>query len=218
MDIRRYFNVVKQPVNFFKISNDINNDISIDNVSKDNVSKDNVSSEKFSCLQSSDIIVYTDGSAINNGKKNCYGGIGVFFGDNDLRNISERLPDGKASNNVAELTACLRAIEIIVNDNYNNSKIIICTDSEYMINCITVWCHSWQKNNWQRNVKGKNKPIKNLEIIRKIKSYVDKYKIIFKHIRSHKTPPKDTSSLEYKDWYGNDMADNLAKQGAEIKL
>ena len=207
MDIRKYFNVVKQSNDFFKI-NETNDDTNI------NLSKDNTLSDS----QVSDIIVYTDGSAINNGKKNCYGGIGVFFGDNDLRNVSERLPDGKASNNVAELTACLRAIEIIINDDYDNSKIIICTDSEYMINCITVWCHSWQKNNWQRNVKGKNKPIKNLEIIKNIKSYVDKYKIIFKHIRSHKTQPKDTSSLEYRDWYGNDMADNLAKQGAEIKV
>jgi ribonuclease HI len=213
MDIRNYFKVVKQPNNFFKITENIDNEKKID-TNIDLFDENTVSGIE----QKSDIIVYTDGSAINNGKRNCYGGIGIFFGNNDIRNVSEKLPDGKASNNVAELTACLRAIEIITNDDYDNGKIIICTDSEYMINCITVWSNSWQKNNWQRNVKGKNKPIKNLEIIKRIKSYVDKYKIVFKHIRAHKIEPKDKSSLEYRDWYGNDMADNLAKQGAEIKV
>ena len=72
-----------------------------------------------------------------------------------------------------------------------------------------------KKNNWQRNVKGKNKPIKNLDIIKKIRFYSDKYKIIFKHIKSHKMEPKNKNSLEYRDWYGNNMADKLARKGAD---
>ncbi len=34
------------------------------------------------------INIYTDGSAYNNGKINCKCGIGIFFGDKDLRNTS----------------------------------------------------------------------------------------------------------------------------------
>lgn len=213
MDIRKYFNVIKNTKkNIFKNTSKLDlNDNRLHLI-------DNYFDIDNTDVDSKDIIVYTDGSAINNGKKNCYGGIGIFFGDNDTRNLSQKLPEGKASNNVAELTACLIAIEIIINGNYNNNKIIICTDSEYIINCITLWVHNWQKNNWQRSVKGKNKPIKNLEIIKRIKFYVDKYKIVFKHIRSHKTEPNDKTSLEYRNWYGNDMADKLAKQGSEMKL
>ena len=195
MDIRKYFKINNSNIG-------IDSNVEIDsNIKIENDVKD--------------IIVYTDGSAINNGKKNCYGGIGIFFGDNDPRNVSEKLTSVKSSNNVAELTACLKAIEIIINGNYNNNKIVICTDSEYLIKCINIWSYSWEKNNWQRNVKGKNKPIKNLDIIKKIKSYSDKYKIIFKHIRSHKMEPINKNSLEYRDWYGNNMADKLARKGAD---
>jgi ribonuclease HI len=35
--------------------------------------------------------IFTDGSCINNGKKNSKGGIGVFFGDNDTKNVSQEL-------------------------------------------------------------------------------------------------------------------------------
>ena len=31
-------------------------------------------------------IIFTDGSCINNGKRNAYGGVGVYFGKNDTRN------------------------------------------------------------------------------------------------------------------------------------
>ena len=49
-----------------------------------------------------DIIVYTDGACIHNGKKNALAGIGVYFGENDFRNTSSRI-SGKQSNNTAEL-------------------------------------------------------------------------------------------------------------------
>ena len=167
-------------------------------------------------LESNIIRVYTDGSAINNGKKNCYGGIGIFFGDNDNRNVSKKLNTTKISNNVAELLACLEAIKIITSNlDFNKlDNIIICTDSEYMIKSVTIWSNLWEKNNWNRNVKGKNKPIKNLELIKEIRNYHTKYNIVFKHIKSHKEAPKNTNTLEYRDWYGNDMADKLAKLGS----
>ena len=60
--------------------------------------------------------VYTDGSCSNNGKSNAKAGIGVYFGDNDSRNVSERI-NGKQTNNRAELLAILKAGQIIGKDN-----------------------------------------------------------------------------------------------------
>ena len=39
-------------------------------------------------LNNEPIYVYTDGACINNGKPNARAGIGVYFGENDSRNIS----------------------------------------------------------------------------------------------------------------------------------
>ncbi|KAJ7271394.1 hypothetical protein B0H12DRAFT_1003102, partial [Mycena haematopus] len=52
------------------------------------------------------ISVYTDGSAIHNGKDNAQAGAGVFFGENDPRNRAIRLPtDVGCTNNSGEVLA-----------------------------------------------------------------------------------------------------------------
>ncbi|CAG8806976.1 11606_t:CDS:2, partial [Racocetra persica] len=79
--------------------------------------------------------VWTDGYCYNckeiNGKKqylgklNSIAGIGVFFADNDDRNLSERLPGEIQTNNRAELYAAIRALEIVD----KQQDIILNTDS-----------------------------------------------------------------------------------------
>ena len=71
----------------------------------------------------------------NNGKNKAKAGIGVYFGDNDKRNIS-KICKGNQTNNNAELTAILEAINICKNINKN---VIIYTNSKYSINCYTEW-------------------------------------------------------------------------------
>ena len=66
------------------------------------------------------INVYTDGSCLNNGESNAIAGIGVYFGKNDNRNISEKIC-GIQTNNVAELNAIDKAFNILkkyINTNY----------------------------------------------------------------------------------------------------
>ncbi|KAJ7247772.1 hypothetical protein C8J57DRAFT_1080606, partial [Mycena rebaudengoi] len=59
------------------------------------------------------IEIYTDGSALNNGMANAMAGAGVFFGDDDLRNISVRIPDELGpSNQTAEMIGVKVAVEI----------------------------------------------------------------------------------------------------------
>ena len=67
--------------------------------------------------QKTTIPVFTDGSTINNGKRVeiVRGGVGVFFGKNDGRNISKKVIAKKVTNNVCELMACILAIETVIN-------------------------------------------------------------------------------------------------------
>ena len=84
------------------------------------------------------IIVYTDGACINNGKKNAKAGYGVFFGDMDSRNKSVPIIEGKITNQVAELSAIIDAVETIITTD-DKTNIIIKTDSRYCIDCVTKW-------------------------------------------------------------------------------
>ena len=166
-----------------------------------------------------DIIVYTDGSVSNNGKLNPKGGIGIFFSDNNPNNLGLQLNIDNITNNICELEACRRAITIIINTkNFNilTDKILICTDSIYLINSISLWAKNWEKNNWKNS---KNETIKNLNLIKEIRKYYLKYDIAFKYIKAHQKKPniKDINDINdinyhnYKDWYGNNQADLLAR-------
>ena len=169
---------------------------------------------------------FTDGSAINNGKKNVLSGIGVFYPDTSLNLVNKAVNCNKfiqknpkysikPTNNVAELLAILFAIEDLLPIAFAKDPIpslVIYSDSEYSINCITKWADGWKKAGWKK--KG-NAEIKNLEIIKIIYSYYKKNKIRFVHVNSHQAEPYPKGSERWQLWYGNDMADKLAVQGAK---
>ena len=161
------------------------------------------------------IIIFTDGAVPNNQNKgNRKGGVGVFFGQNDPRNISFSIKETskiKVTNQVCELLACIKALETIVStENINNNLIELKTDSMYIVNTINKWANKWVKNNWK---KSDNKPIQNEELIKKLYYLSKNLNVIITHVKAHTTPPK-INSIEYFNWYGNYMADKLATSAA----
>ncbi|KAL3275871.1 hypothetical protein HHI36_020610 [Cryptolaemus montrouzieri] len=68
------------------------------------------------------VVVYTDGACENNGKANAKAGIGVWFGNNHPLNVS-RPVQGKATNNTAEIQACVAALEILYNEGIRKVKL-----------------------------------------------------------------------------------------------
>tara|TARA_Y100000768_G_scaffold198226_1_gene148993 strand:- start:6238 stop:6885 length:648 start_codon:yes stop_codon:yes gene_type:complete len=148
--------------------------------------------------------VYTDGSCINNGKSNARAGIGIYFGNNDSRNISNELKGETLSNNVAELVAIITVFSILKKEIKNNLEINIYSDSEYSINSISKWYPNWCKNN---KLEGK----KNIELIAKAYKLFKKYKNVnLYYIKAH-TNLKDEHSI------GNSIADTLAGEAIGIK-
>lgn len=160
------------------------------------------------------INIFTDGSTLNNQiKGHRYGGSGIFFGDNDPRN--KKIPlretkNNKVTNQVSELTAVLKALEIVKENLINNDTICIYTDSIYIVNSMNRWANKWELNDWK---KSNGKEVSNLDLIKKIFSYKKKYLINFKHVKAHKKEPhKDSPG--YNLWYGNFMADKLAVEAS----
>ena len=147
--------------------------------------------------------IYTDGSCINNGYKNAKAGIGVYFGKDDTRNISEKFTT-RPSNQRAELYAIIRAILLLTPTEIKTKKNIIYTDSMYSINCVERWCKNWIKNGWQTKNK---KTVKNQDLIKQLYILVNKNKIYLNHIKAH-TGKSDIHSI------GNSIADKLALNGA----
>ena len=210
MDIRKFFGV---PNTTEKVSQE---------KPLDNNKEDNKNSEEY-------LAIYTDGSTFNNGskKKKVYGGIGVFFAPDDPRNISESVTtadfppnlDLQVSNNTCELLAVIRGIEKLM-ITLGEAQLIkmrnmrVYSDSEYLINCIKKWYIGWEKNNWKRS--DKKTPVKNTFLIKKLKGYVDRFNVKLIHVKAHKSAPDvDLDHKLYKIWYGNKMADKLAREGSK---
>ena len=146
-----------------------------------------------------DIIVFTDGSCSKNGQKQASAGIGVYFYNSNIENISEKI-GGKQTNNTAELKAIKKAIELLEDLLKQNKKVLIVSDSEYSIRCCTSYGEKNMKTGW-------TKDIPNKELVKQLFTIILNYKeqIFFKHVFSH-TGKEDFFSK------GNSIADNLANQ------
>ena len=109
---------------------------------------------------------YTDGSALNNGYSNSSGGWGVVEVD-DYNNILWQAQGSKTptTNNEMELTAILKALEHISQEEVSFMKPIIYSDSAYCVNLINTWMYNWERNNWRRPG---DQEVKNLELIKQI--------------------------------------------------
>ena len=149
-----------------------------------------------------DYNIYTDGACINNGKTNAKAAIGIYFGKNDSRNVSEKLSDDeKQSNNTAELQAIIKTYDIIKQDIQAGKKIVIYSDSVYAIRAATTYGEKVSKIDY--------KDIINKELIKQIYTlYLNKKNIKFRYIEAH-TDKKDIHSR------GNKEADELANQALE---
>ncbi|KAF9303226.1 hypothetical protein BGZ74_004136 [Mortierella antarctica] len=147
---------------------------------------------------SDSIVVYTDGSSRGNGQQGCQAGLGVFFGVNDPRNVSERLAGEPQTNQRAELTAALRALEVCGSD---TKPLEIRTDSMYTINIVTQWGEGWSKNGWK---KSDGAAVMNRDIIEPL----------LDRVRNRPGPIKWTHVKAHVGTFGNEMADKLANSGA----
>ena len=138
--------------------------------------------------------VYCDGSCINNGKPNAKAGIGVYFGDNDPRNVSESISGN--TNNIAELTAMIRVYDYVKGD------ITIVSDSKYSLLCVGSYGKKCESNGWP--------DIPNKELVKKLYNTYKDSTFNFLHVYAH-TNKKDIHSI------GNKHADKLAYDSV-IKL
>ena len=134
---------------------------------------------------------YTDGSANPNPGN---GGFAVIADDQPVILGSE-----KDSTNIRmEAKALIAAYGIA------QAGDVIYTDSEFWVNVLTKWAHTWKDNGWTK----KTGEIKNLELVQELYDlYLSKPDVVLRWTRGH---------IGTK---GNELADewaNRARQGEEI--
>jgi ribonuclease HI len=146
--------------------------------------------------------VFVDGSCENIGTSDAVAGLGVYFGKNHLLNVSEPVT-GRSTNNVGEIQAAIRAIEIT--QRLGVKRLNIFTDSQFLIKSACLWMKGWKKKGWTLS---RGSPVANQIDFKRLDSLIEKsnMQIKWSYIPAHK-------GLE-----GNEDADKLAKDGARKNL
>lgn len=135
--------------------------------------------------------VFTDGSVR---QPDGYGGVGIFYGDHDIRN--EAIPISERSDiNYLELEAILEALKNTPKEN----PLTIYTDSQTSIDLINT---RKQMHERYRN------------IVRDIRNLKRNRIVNFVKVKSHTREPLDEG--EHKTWHGNKQADKLATSASLI--
>ena len=146
--------------------------------------------------------VYTDGACPNNGKSEAKAGVGVWWGDGHSLNYSRRVTGDKQTNNVAEIQAAIVAIRQAVKA--EKKKLVIHTDSQFLINCVTKWMQGWKKKGWKTATGQAVKNQDDLMVLDSLLAANRGLEIRWSHVKGHSGNR------------GNDEADRLAVEGANM--
>lgn len=152
--------------------------------------------------------VFTDGSCTGNGRKGAKAGYAVWFPEHPDWSVSKKVDESEAqTNNRAELRAIHEAATILDQKGCYDEDIVIYSDSNYAIDCLTKWIPGWVSRNWKT---AEGKDVLHQDLIRGTTELLTKFKSHrFHHVRAHTGGADDLS-------VNNDIVDRMAR-GEEVK-
>jgi len=153
--------------------------------------------------------VFTDGSCPGNGKANARAGFAAWFPEHPEWSAAQRVPDSEdQTNNRAELSAIRLAFTILEDRGCLDEDVVVYSDSDYSIKCVSVWITGWIGRGWKTS-DGKN--VLHRDLIEDIVKRASKFKSHrFVHVRAH-TGGSDDLSIQ------NDRVDRMAQEVVEGK-
>ena len=142
-------------------------------------------------------MLHLDESCLGNGRPGDNpGGAGGLVEIRTSRGIERRdfyLHAPSTTNNRMALSGAIAALQLL-GQKGNRLRLLIVSDSEYLVKGIREWVPGWQARNWTR----KGGPIENLELWRVLHASLAKHEAHFTWVRGHAGHPKNE--------YANDLA------------
>ena len=145
------------------------------------------------------VTLYTDGAARGNPDgPGGYGAVLEYVDKNGMLHTKE-LSQGyvKTTNNRMELMAVITGLEAL----NRACEVDVYSDSKYVVDAFNQhWIDSWLKKGWKR---GKNEPVKNVDLWKRLLAVKEKHTVIFHWVKGHDGHPQ------------NERCDELATTAAD---
>jgi ribonuclease HI len=118
--------------------------------------------------------IFTDGACKGNPGP---GGWGALL---RMGATEKELSGGEAltTNNRMELTAAIRGLQALKRP----CRVLLTTDSRYVMDGLTKWIHGWRKNGWKTADK---KPVKNADLWQELLAAATPHRVEWKWVKGH---------------------------------
>ena len=145
--------------------------------------------------------IYTDGSLKKMGQHSNFGGWAFCAVRNGEIIHFESGNEPMTTNQRMEMVAVIEALRYAQSIRKNSEKVIIYSDSAYIVNCyLQEWYIKWEQNGWLNAAK---KTVSNKELWMQIVPFFDHFWYEFRKIEGH------------AGHYYNEIVDGLAQKEAE---
>ena len=146
-------------------------------------------------------VIWTDGACSGNPGPGGWAAIVIPAEGGDAVELSGG--ERQTTNNRMELTAALEGLRSLPDD----SKVVVVTDSQLMLNSMTTWLPGWKRKGWKTAA---GKPVKNQDLLVALEDEVNRLGSVRWHwVRGHET------GAEHAHKALNDRADQLAVAAAK---
>jgi ribonuclease HI len=125
----------------------------------------------------SSVQVWTDGAVIGNPGPGGWAAIIVSGGEQ--HEISGSVP--ATTNNAMELLAAIYGLGAVV----QTDRVMVVSDSLYVVNGGNDWMWGWQRNGWRRGSSQHPKPLLNADLWRRLHAEVLRTGATFRWVRGH---------------------------------
>ena len=136
--------------------------------------------------------IFTDGACKGNPGPGGWGALLTFGGE------QKELFGGEAqtTNNRMELTAVIEALAALKRP----ARVVLHTDSQYVMKGITEWIRGWKAKGWRTASK---EPVKNVDLWKRLDELAAGHHVEWRWVKGHAGHP------------GNERADALANRGVD---
>jgi ribonuclease HI len=148
-------------------------------------------------IMGTELTIYTDGGCSGNPGPGGWAYV-IVEGAGEMGKIGDRAPlkssgsykiiaekwgaENNTTNNRMELGAVIAALEFLSGLALSPAKIAVFTDSQYVQKGMTLWIHSWKRNNWRTSGK---EPVKNQDLWRRLDELSGRFPISWIWVKGH---------------------------------